>query len=293
MQIFNDLSAEDITSSSEDSTSGFAAKARTERLRSGCKRKRCPCPRRDHLDFSSTSVADTESWPTEQVDEEEAVLTEADDSSRDGAAQRKGPAAAGRVRRIVAALAKIPRLGRKSVTSSGVIYFTFDPNFAAFTRSGPRTASLFSVRLSLSLSLPPFHKTDRGDGDTEWRRQARITSVGKPAGIPADDRPTSPVRGTYRACTTKKVSSATLSSSDEEDEQRALLRARDRQVDRLEISDWDDFRDDIYSTSYDSHRQRRGGGTVCRRRPDPRASIDRAAELRDPRNGKKRRRSPR
>lgn len=64
---------------------------------------------------------------------------------------------------------------------------------------------------------------------------------------------------------------ATSSSSDREDEQRALLETHDRQVDRLQISDRDDFQDNIYSRDYDSHRERRG--TICRR-PDPCASVD-------------------
>lgn len=62
----------------------------------------------------------------------------------------------------------------------------------------------------------------------------------------------------------KNASSISTPSSDEENEQRALLKAHvDRQVDCLQIiSDHDDFGDNVYSKNYDSHRARRG--TICR-----------------------------
>lgn len=64
----------------------------------------------------------------------------------------------------------------------------------------------------------------------------------------------------------KRKDSPSISSpsSDEENEQRALLKAHiDRQVDCLQIiSNHDDSGDNIYSKNYDSHRARRG--TICR-----------------------------
>lgn len=93
------------------------------RLRTRYKRKSCSCLREDHFD-SSTSIADTESWPTEQADEEEAVRIEVDDSSKelllkDGAVKGRRPS---RVRKMMAALAKIPWLGKKSVRGQADLF---------------------------------------------------------------------------------------------------------------------------------------------------------------------------
>lgn len=89
---------------------------------------------------------------------------------------------------------------------------------------------------------------------------------------------TSPVQTYRRIRTTKKdakhksSSSASSSSTDEKNEQRALLKAHDRQVNCLQIiSDHDDSGDNIYSRNYDSHRARRG--TVCRQ-PDLHVRAD-------------------
>lgn len=120
IQIFNDPLAREITSSSgEDPTSCFVVRAR-RRLRTRLKRKSCSfSPRNDHSG-SSTSIADTESWPTEELDEEEEVIhVEVDDGSeklllKDSAAaleERKRS----RVRRILAALTKISWLGKGTV----------------------------------------------------------------------------------------------------------------------------------------------------------------------------------
>jgi len=96
---------------------------------------------------------------------------------------------------------------------------------------------------------------------------------------------TSPVQTYRRIRTTKKnvkrkdSFSASSSSSGEENEQRALLKAHDRQVDCLQIiSDHDDSGDNIYSRNYDSHRARRG--TICRQ-PDSCVRAD-DAKLRYP-----------
>lgn len=114
-QIFNDPLAKEITSSSEDPTSCFVLRAR-RRLRTRLKRKSCSSPRKDDSS-SSTSIANTESWPTEELDEEEVVHIEMDDGSeelllKDGVAKEKKRS---RVRRILAALTKIPWLGKETV----------------------------------------------------------------------------------------------------------------------------------------------------------------------------------
>lgn len=89
------------------------------RLRSKLRRKSCSCPRKDDSagGSSSTSIADSEYWPTEEVDEEEVIRIEVDDGSKelllkDGGAKGKKWS---RVKRIVAALAKIPWLGKGTV----------------------------------------------------------------------------------------------------------------------------------------------------------------------------------
>lgn len=91
---------------------------------------------------------------------------------------------------------------------------------------------------------------------------------------------TTPVRMYRRIRTTKKdvkrkdSSPVSTSSADEESEQRALLKAHDRQVDCLQIiSDHDDSGDNIYSRNYDSHRPRRQRGTICRK-PDSHMRAD-------------------
>ncbi|XP_014489319.1 PREDICTED: DC-STAMP domain-containing protein 2-like [Dinoponera quadriceps] len=115
IQIFNDSMTKE-TLSSEDSTSCFMVKARRKSL---AKRKSCS----DHFS-SSTSIANTESWPTEEVDER--VHIEVDDSSeelllKDGIVRGKRPS---RVRKVFAAFVKIPWLGRKSIGTIFKIIFT-------------------------------------------------------------------------------------------------------------------------------------------------------------------------
>lgn len=119
IQIFNDPLAKEITSSSgEDPTSCFVVRAR-RRLRTRLKRKSCSSPRNDYSG-SSASIADTESWPTEELDEEEEVIhVEVDDGSeklllKDSAAALKEKKRS-RVRRILAALTKISWLGKGTV----------------------------------------------------------------------------------------------------------------------------------------------------------------------------------
>lgn len=114
-QIFNDPLAKEITSSSEDPTSCFVLRAR-RRLRTRLKRKSCSSPRKDDSS-SSTSIANTESWPTEELDEEEVVHIEMDDGSeelllKDDVVKEKKRS---RVRRILAALTKIPWLAKETV----------------------------------------------------------------------------------------------------------------------------------------------------------------------------------
>lgn len=65
---------------------------------------------------SSTSIADTESWSTEEVDEEEVVHIEVDDSSEELLPKdRTDKAKRGRINRIVDAVARIPWLGKGEV----------------------------------------------------------------------------------------------------------------------------------------------------------------------------------
>lgn len=74
------------------------------------------------------------------------------------------------------------------------------------------------------------------------------------------------IRSTRKEAKRKVPSSASSSTSDEENEQSALLKTHDRQVDCLQIiSDHDDSEDNIYNRNYDSHRARRR--TICRQ-PD-------------------------
>lgn len=91
----------------------------------------------------------------------------------------------------------------------------------------------------------------------------------------------SPVR-TYRRIRTIKrdvkregsSSASSSSASDEKNEQSALLKTHDRQVDCLQISpDHDDSEANVYSRNYDSHRARRR--TICRQ-PDSHARADNA-----------------
>lgn len=81
------------------------------------KRKSCASPRKREDSSSSTSIANTESWPTEELDEEEVIHIEVDDGSKelllkDGTAKEKKRS---RVKRILAALRKIPWLGKSTV----------------------------------------------------------------------------------------------------------------------------------------------------------------------------------
>lgn len=128
IQIFNDSLAKEITSSSEDPASCFVVRAR-RKLRTKLKRKSRSSPRK-YDSSSSTSIADTESWPTEEVDEEEVIHIEVDDDSKEllvkdtTAKGRKR----GRVRRIVAALTKIPWLGKGTVLRWH-IHFIFNQLF--------------------------------------------------------------------------------------------------------------------------------------------------------------------
>ncbi|XP_036138924.1 uncharacterized protein LOC105838921 [Monomorium pharaonis] len=228
IQIFNEPLAKDITSSSEDPASCFVMRAR-RRLRTRLKRKSCSFPRKDDSS-SSTSIADTESCPTEELDEEEVIHIEMDDGSKELLLKDGGTAKArkrgSRVGRILAALTKISWLGKKTTTAS--------------------------------------------DGE---RRTRKPTLLDRIARMLPGNQSTSPVRMYRRIRTTKKdverkdsSSSAFSSSTDEVNEQCALLKAHDRQVDYLQItSDHGDSGDNIYSRNYDSHRARRG--TVCRQ-PD-------------------------
>ncbi|CAL1680219.1 unnamed protein product [Lasius platythorax] len=222
IQIFNDPLAKEITSSSEDPTSCFVVRAR-RRLRTRLKRKSCSSPRKVDSS-SSTSIANTESWPTEELDEEEVVHIEMDDGSKelllkDDIAKEKKRS---RVRRILAALTKIPWLGKGTKTDSDSEWRTRKLSLVdRIARMLPGTQSVSPVRT--------------------YRR----------------------IRTTRKEAKCKESSSTSSSTSDEENEQSMLLKTHDRQVDSLQIIlDHDDSEDNIYNRNYDSHRARRR--TICR-----------------------------
>ncbi|KAL6261589.1 hypothetical protein P5V15_006676 [Pogonomyrmex californicus] len=227
IQIFNEPLAKEITSSSEDPTSCFVVRAR-RRLRTRLKRKSCSSPRKDDSS-SSTSIADTESCPTEELDEEEVIHIEMDEGSKelllkDGAAKARKRSS--RVERILAALTKISWLGRRTTTDSDGEWQTRKPSLM------DRIARMLPGNQSAS----------------PVRTYRRICTAKKDA---------------KRKDSSSFSSSSSVFSSDEENERRSLLKAHDRQVDCLQIiSDHDDSGDNIYSRNYDSHRARRG--TICR-----------------------------
>ncbi|CAL7950629.1 unnamed protein product [Xylocopa violacea] len=108
IQIFNEPFLREPSSSSESPTSCFVVRAR-RKVRS--KVKKGPCGPRDS--DSSTSIADTESWPSEEVDEEEVIHIEVDDGSEELLPKdRKDKEKLGRINRIVGAVARIPWLGK-------------------------------------------------------------------------------------------------------------------------------------------------------------------------------------
>ncbi|XP_072766623.1 uncharacterized protein [Anoplolepis gracilipes] len=223
IQIFNDPLAKEITSSSEDPTSCFVVRAR-RRLRTRLKRKSCSSPRKDDSS-TSTSIANTESWPTEELDEEEVVHIEMDDGSKelllkDVAKEKKRS----RVRRILATLTKIPWLGKGTKSDSDSDWRTRKPSLVnRIARKLFGTQSVSSVRTNI------------------YRR----------------------IRTTKKEAKRKESSSASSSTSDEENEESTFLKTHDRQVDCLQIiSDHDDSEDNIYNRNYDSHRARRR--TICR-----------------------------
>ncbi|XP_070169409.1 uncharacterized protein [Polyergus mexicanus] len=232
IQIFNDPLAKEITSSSEDPTSCFVLRAR-RRLRTRLKRKSCSSPRKD--DFSSsTSIANTESWPTEELDEEEVVHIEIDDGSeklllKDSVAKEKKRS---RVRRILEALTKIPWLGKE-------------------TKNGSDREEWRTRKLSLVDRIARMLPGTRHVSPVRTNIYRRIRTTKKEA---------------------KRKKSSSSSISDEENEQSTLLKTRDRQVDCLQIiSDHDDSEDNIYNRNYDSHRARRR--TICRQ-PDSHERAD-------------------
>ena len=65
---------------------------------------------------SSSSIADTEFWPSEEVDEEEVIHIEIDDGSKELLPKdREDKRKLGRINRIVGAVARIPWLGKGEV----------------------------------------------------------------------------------------------------------------------------------------------------------------------------------
>ncbi|KYN11324.1 DC-STAMP domain-containing protein 2 [Trachymyrmex cornetzi] len=232
IQIFNEPLAKEVTSSSEDPTSCFMVRAR-RRLRTRLKRKSCSSLRKNDSS-SSTSIADTESCATQELDEEEVIHIEIDDGSKelllkDGTAKARKRSS--RVGRILAALTKISWLGKRTTTDSD----------GEWRMRKPSLLDRIVRMLSGNQSTSPVQT---------YRR----------------------IRTTKKDAKHKSSSSVSSSSTDEENEQHALLKAYDRQVNCLQIiSDHDDSEDNIYSRNYDSHRARRG--TICRQ-PDSHMRAD-------------------
>ncbi|XP_060823568.1 DC-STAMP domain-containing protein 2-like [Bombus pascuorum] len=112
IQIFNQPLVKESISDSESPTSGFVVRAR--RKVRGKLKKRPVIELRDS--DSSSSIADTESWPSEDVDEEEVIHIEIDGDSEELLPKdRKHRRKLGRINRIVDAVARIPWLGKGEV----------------------------------------------------------------------------------------------------------------------------------------------------------------------------------
>lgn len=109
MQIFNEpFVRKPSTSSCESPTSCFVVRAR-RKVRA--KLKKPPGQDSD----SSSSIADTESWSTDEVDEEEVIHIEVGDSEELLPKDRRDKKKRGRINKIVSAVARIPWLGRGEV----------------------------------------------------------------------------------------------------------------------------------------------------------------------------------
>ncbi|XP_043264952.1 DC-STAMP domain-containing protein 2-like [Colletes gigas] len=110
IQIFNEPFAKGTSSSSESPTSCFVVRARRN-VRARLKKRPWRSPPGGRNSDSSTSIADTESWSTEEIDEEEVIHVEVDDCSEELLPKdRKDKGKRGRINRIVDAVARIPWL---------------------------------------------------------------------------------------------------------------------------------------------------------------------------------------
>nr|XP_012140476.1 PREDICTED: DC-STAMP domain-containing protein 2-like [Megachile rotundata] len=111
IQIFNEPFIKD-TSSSCESPSCFVVRAR-RKIRARLKKRGGASIAREKDSDSSSSIADTESWSTEEVDEEEVIHIEVDGSSEELLPKdRKDKEKRGRINKIVSAVARIPWLGK-------------------------------------------------------------------------------------------------------------------------------------------------------------------------------------
>ncbi|KAF3430240.1 hypothetical protein E2986_05482 [Frieseomelitta varia] len=109
IQIFNQPFVKEPICTSESPTSGFVVRAR-RKVRAKLKKR--PTARVRDTD-SSSSIADTEFWPSEEVDEEEVIHIEIDDGSEELLPKdREDKRKLGRINRIVGAVARIPWLGK-------------------------------------------------------------------------------------------------------------------------------------------------------------------------------------
>ncbi|KOX69325.1 DC-STAMP domain-containing protein 2, partial [Melipona quadrifasciata] len=109
IQIFNQPFVKEPICTSESPTSGFVVRAR-RKVRAKLKKR--PTARVKDTD-SSSSTADTEFWPSEEVDEEEVIHIEMDDGSEELLTKdREDKRKLGRINRIVGAVARIPWLGK-------------------------------------------------------------------------------------------------------------------------------------------------------------------------------------
>ncbi|XP_012274020.1 uncharacterized protein LOC105696254 isoform X2 [Orussus abietinus] len=114
IQIFNEPISSYDSSGSVDPTSCFMIRAR-RKLRAKLKRKSISSPRKESSS-SSTSIADTESLPTEEIDEEEVIQIEVEDKpnhSYQEGYKSKEERKLHRTKKIIAALSKVSWLGGK------------------------------------------------------------------------------------------------------------------------------------------------------------------------------------
>lgn len=112
LQIFNEPFVKEFSDTGCESPSCFVVRAR--------RKVRARLKKRPGADCDSSSIADTESWSTEEVDEEEVIHIEVDDDSEELLPKCKKKQ--GRINKIVAAVARIPWLGKRKVQTKSPLF---------------------------------------------------------------------------------------------------------------------------------------------------------------------------